>query len=330
MDSASIPSQLTDTFGRRFEYLRLSITDVCNFKCQYCLPDGYQCDTSREFLSLDEITVITQAFAMMGTKKVRITGGEPSLRGDLIDIIMAVSNTPGIQQVAITTNGFKLDKQISAWKKAGLTHLNVSLDSLNPEQFQQITGDGRFQNILDGIEQAIALGLVVKVNAVLLKTFCYDQLTSFLNWIKNKNLSLRFIELMQTGDNLAFFNKQHMSGQGIKDQLLRVGWQLKTKSKYAGPAQVFWHPEYNGNIGLIMPYSKDFCSDCNRLRVSATGSLHLCLFSEHGIDLHTSLKYKDPTLLAAQVFTHLGDKKETHALLQGKTGATKHLAMLGG
>lgn len=330
MDSATLPTQLTDTFGRRFEYLRLSITDVCNFKCQYCLPDGYQCETKQEFLSKSEVTTIVSAFAFMGTKKVRITGGEPSLRKDLVDIIRLVANTEGIEQVAITTNGYKLDTQIASWKQAGLTHLNVSVDSLDPHQFAQITGDKRFDNIMRGLEKATQLGLVVKVNAVLLKTFSQQQLKSFLTWIKTRAISLRFIELMQTGDNLQFFNKEHVSGESIKRFLIENDWRVMKKNALAGPAQIFQHADYEGNIGLIMPYSKDFCSDCNRLRISSIGALHLCLFSEQGIDLREVLVHRNPMLLASVLAEKLHDKKLTHALLDGQTGATKHLAMLGG
>ncbi|GBL03687.1 molybdenum cofactor biosynthesis protein A [Glaciecola sp. KUL10] len=141
----------------------------------------------------------------MGTKKVRITGGEPALRKDLLDIIKLVASVEKIQQVAITTNGYNLDRQVEKWADAGLTNLNVSIDSLDATQFKLITGDGRLQNILTGIEKAIDLGLNVKVNAVLLKSFTQKQLNQFLYWIKDKSISMRFIELMQTGDNLSFF-----------------------------------------------------------------------------------------------------------------------------
>lgn len=330
MDSSSLPAQLSDTFGRRFEYLRLSITDVCNFKCQYCLPDGYECNTPTDFLSLEEISTTVNAFALMGTKKVRITGGEPALRKDLLDIIKLVASVEKIQQVAITTNGYNLDRQVEKWADAGLTNLNVSIDSLDATQFKLITGDGRLQNILTGIEKAIDLGLNVKVNAVLLKSFTQKQLNQFLYWIKDKSISMRFIELMQTGDNLSFFEREHFSGESVKQVLLSQKWTEKPRDQLSGPAKIFTHPEYKGNIGLIMPYSKNFCDNCNRLRISAIGKLHLCLFAENGIDLRSTMKTKNAFLLASEIAGCLSDKQKTHDLLEGNTGATTHLAMLGG
>jgi cyclic pyranopterin phosphate synthase len=325
---------LIDKFGRRFEYLRLSITDVCNFSCQYCLPDGYQCDTPRDFLSSAECNMLVQAFAKMGTKKVRITGGEPSLRNDLTSIIRQTAEVPGVKQVAITTNGYKLEKDLRKWVDAGLTSLNVSIDSLDPRQFQQITGDGRLQSILNGLKLAVELKLQVKVNAVLLKEFSDSQLSLFFDFVKSNNITLRFIELMQTGDNEEYFNAQHVSGESIETKLIDMGWSLKQKAEWAGPAKVYKHPEHLGRIGLIMPYSKDFCADCNRLRISSLGKLHLCLFAEKGIELRSiiakCLSEGDPRELISAIQNMLGQKEATHYLDSGYTGATQHLAMLGG
>lgn len=325
---------LIDKFGRRFEYLRLSITDVCNFSCQYCLPDGYQCDTPRNFMSATELNMVVQAFAKMGTKKVRITGGEPSLRSDLPKIIEQTATVAGIEQVAITTNAYKLEKEVDTWVNAGLTSVNVSIDSLDPRQFKQITGDTRLDSILKGIDKAVSLGLQVKVNAVLLKEFSETQLSLFFEYVKTHNITLRFIELMQTGDNQSYFNKQHLSGQSIENKLIDLGWSRKQKAQWAGPAKVYRHADYQGRIGLIMPYSKDFCADCNRLRISALGKLHLCLFAEKGIEVRDlvakSIAKNDPSLLISQIQDLLGQKEATHYLDSGYTGATQHLAMLGG
>lgn len=321
---------LIDRYGRRFRYLRLSITDVCNFKCSYCLPDGYQCDSERDFLRPTEIATLVSAFAGLGTRKVRITGGEPSLRKDLSEIIELCAQTPGIEQVAMTTNGFKLKQQVARWQQAGLTKLNLSIDSLDPRQFNAITGHNSLQDILAGLEDALALGLEVKVNAVLLKPYSEGQMHSFMAWLKSMPVTLRFIELMQTGDNQLYFKHNHLSGQPIKQQLLEQGWVQLLRDNTAGPAQEFSHPDYAGRIGLIMPYSKDFCSSCNRLRVSALGKLHLCLFAEQGLDLRALIQQGDVAALQQQLMDLLGHKEASHWLDQGYTGATRHLAMLGG
>ncbi|WP_416307273.1 GTP 3',8-cyclase MoaA [Neptunicella sp. SCSIO 80796] len=321
---------LEDKFGRRFHYLRLSITDVCNFSCNYCLPDGYQCDSSRDFLTLDEIRHITQAFARLGTSKIRITGGEPSLRKDLTDIISICANTPGIEQVALTTNGFRLKRDISQWKNAGLDAINVSVDSLDPRQFADITGQNKLAIILEGVEQALEAGVKVKINSILLKQYNHNQFDTFLNWVKHQPLTLRFIELMQTGDNQAYFDANHFSGMPLKNRLLQQGWSQIIRDKAAGPAQEFHHPDYAGRVGLIMPYSKDFCASCNRLRISSTGKLHLCLFAEQGLDLRSLIHAGDQQALQNELINLLGNKEATHWLQDGFTGATKNLAMLGG
>ena len=322
---------LTDNFGRRFSYLRLSITDVCNFSCNYCLPDGYQCDQPRDFLSLCEIKRITKAFAELGTEKIRITGGEPALRKDLPEIIRVCKETPGIKTVAITSNGFKLPEHLPQWLDAGIDAINISIDSLDPRQFHAITGHDKLKTILTGIDMALADGRAsVKVNTVLMRDHSGREIQSYLDWLKDTPITLRFIELMQTGDNQEFFDAQHVQGSRIKQNLILDGWLPVIQNKSAGPAQEFFHPDYQGKVGLIMPYSKDFCNSCNRLRMSSSGKLHLCLFGEEGLSLREELQSDDIKPLQAKILTLLGDKKATHYLHDKLTGATKHLGMLGG
>ncbi|WP_293745889.1 GTP 3',8-cyclase MoaA [uncultured Paraglaciecola sp.] len=321
---------LEDKFGRRFHYLRLSITDVCNFKCNYCLPDGYACDTERNFLALPEIETLVNGFAELGTSKIRITGGEPSLRKDLPEIIKACSTATGIQHVAMTSNGYKLESDIHKWVDAGLNSLNISIDSLDPRMFSAITGHDKLETILCGIDKAIALGVKVKINAVLMKQYNEQELQNFLAWLKITPVTLRLIELMQTGDNKTFFEENHVSGTPIRQQLIDNGWGQLIRDKAAGPAQEFFHADYKGKIGLIMPYGKDFCATCNRLRISATGKLHLCLFADQGLDIRPTLQSADSNELQTTLKTLLGDKEATHWLQDGFTGGTKHLAMLGG
>ncbi|WP_420935538.1 GTP 3',8-cyclase MoaA [Alteromonas sp. A081] len=321
---------LEDSFGRQFHYLRLSVTEACNFRCQYCLPNGYDGPSSDQFMSLSEIDTLLQAFASLGTSKVRLTGGEPTLRRDFIDILQLTANTPGIERVAMTTHGARLEKYASQWKQAGLDQVNVSIDSLDPRQFAAITGQDKLQSVLRGLDAAIDAKLEVKVNSVLLNDFSDSRLQRFLSWLKGMPVTLRFIELMETGELSQFFSKQHQSGSPLKTTLENMGWQPIVPRKDAGPAQEFYHPDYAGKIGLIMPYSKDFCKTCNRLRVSAPGKLHLCLFSENGIDMRDLLAKGDVQEVVTFLKQALGKKHATHYLHEGNTGATKHLAMLGG
>lgn len=324
--------QLTDRYNRRFTYLRLSLLDKCNFRCNYCLPDGNDCLSGSEAeLSTTEIRRLLTAFAQLGTKKVRLTGGEPALRQDLTEIIKLSKSIPGIEQVALTTNGFNLQKKLAQWVEAGLDAVNVSLDSLDPAVFHKITGANRLQFILDGVDQALSYpGLTVKVNAVLLRQHNANSLPAYLRYIKERNLTLRFIELMRTGDNVEFYEQQHLSGSVIQQHLLAEGWQLIPRRSTSGPALEYQHPDYQGRIGLIMPYSKDFCDSCNRLRVSSAAELYLCLFTEHHNSFRHLLKSEDTEPVIEFLQNAILDKKETHFLHDNYSGSTRHLAMIGG
>lgn len=326
-------SGLIDRFQRQYVYLRLSITDVCNFRCNYCLPNGYQRPKERpHFLRLDEIQRLVRTFAQLGTQKIRLTGGEPTLRKDFLDIVHHIAQTAGIRQLALTTNGYRMQRDVSLWQQAGITHLNVSVDSLDPRQFQLITGENKLHAILAGIDRAFEVGYhKVKVNAVLMKQYTAQSLNDFLAWIKDRPIQMRFIELMQTGEMDHFFQQQHLSGQTILHRLLQSGWQLQPRALSDGPAKVLAHPDYQGEIGLIMPYSKQFCADCNRLRVSANGKLHLCLFGEAGVDLRDLLQSDtQQTQLEARLKSALQTKRAHHYLHLGDSGVRNHLASIGG
>ncbi|EMA2412408.1 GTP 3',8-cyclase MoaA [Vibrio vulnificus] len=326
--------QFEDRFHRKFYYLRLSVTDVCNFKCTYCLPDGYQPSGQKNssFLNLAEIRRVVKAFADCGTSKVRITGGEPSLRKDFTDIIHTVASTQGIKRVATTTNGYRMEKHIGEWKEAGLNQVNVSVDSLDPRMFHQITGENKFHQVMSGIDRAFEVGFEqVKVNVVLMKDLNHNELPAFLHWIKHRPIQLRFIELMQTGEMDTLFQQHHVSGVAIRNHLIANGWLLKVKAANDGPAQVFVHPDYQGEIGLIMPYEKDFCASCNRLRVSAKGKLHLCLFGDRGVELRDLLQQDfQESALIERIQVELQTKSVSHFLNDGNTGMTPHLASIGG
>ncbi len=326
--------QFEDSFKRKFYYLRLSITDVCNFKCTYCLPDGYRPNSNKNssFLTQPEIRRVVSAFADCGTSKVRITGGEPSLRKDFAEIIHTVAIQPGIQKVATTTNGYRMARDVGLWRQAGLTHINVSIDSLDPRMFAQITGENKFTQVMAGVDKAFEVGYSqVKVNVVLMKNLNNHEFPAFLNWIKSRPIQLRFIELMQTGEMDELFARHHVSGIHLRNQLIANGWLLKARESNDGPAEVYTHPDYQGEIGLIMPYAQDFCESCNRLRVSATGKLHLCLFGEAGIELRDLLQHDaDEAQLIERIQAQLQNKSVSHFLHEGNSGMTPHLASIGG
>jgi len=327
-----LTQQLIDPYGRKFPYLRLSITDVCNYSCDYCLPNGYQCDNKKDFLSLSEIKHLVSSFSELGTKKIRLTGGEPTIRKDFVDCIKTIKKIPAIEQIAVTTNGYKLHENIKQWVDAGLTHLNISVDTLDARLFNELTGHNRLTEILKGINYALTLPLKnIKLNAVLLKNINSHQFDDYANLLKNKKISIRFIELMQTGDNLDYFNQYHESAQVLKNYLFSNGWTEKIAEKNSGPAIEYVHPNYQGSFGVIAPYSKKFCDSCNRLRVSSTGDFHLCLFGDQGYSIRELLQSESQKeVLKSQLCQLLSHKRKKHFLHDHDTGITPNLSSIGG
>ncbi|MWP49434.1 MULTISPECIES: GTP 3',8-cyclase MoaA [unclassified Gilliamella] len=323
--------QLMDNYQRRFQYLRLSITEQCNFQCQYCLPNGYQPNKTHQFLTLNEIDNVVSTFAKLGVHKIRLTGGEPSLRRDFVDILSLISAYSSINEIAMTTNGSRLLKNIHHWHQAGLNAINISIDSFSPHLFKLITGQDKLKELLQCVEKSLEVGIKkVKINTVLMKNM-NDNLNDYLSWIKPRPVELRFIELMETGESGDIFNRHHVSGQLIELQLIEQGWQLQPKAALSGPAKVYAHRDYQGKIGLIMPYSKDFCNSCNRLRVSSIGRLHYCLFGDAAVDLRDLLQSSEQKQqLIERIFASLMIKPEKHLLHDHKVGIMPNLSYVGG
>ena len=327
---------LKDSFGRSFPYIRLSITDVCNFKCGYCLPNGYQIDKSdnRTFLAAEEIGRLSKALSELGVFKIRLTGGEPTVRKDFFEIVKLIKSNPGIKKTVITTNGYHLDKLAHKIKDSGLDGINISIDSLDRNTFRGVTSHDRLPEILKGIEVLQSLEFKnIKVNAVLLKGI-NDSEKDFGEWakfIKNDEIDFRYIELMQTGDNLDYFKRYHVSASKFTDYLNKNNWVFQTLGKDAGPSKNYIHSDFKGKFGVIAPYSKDFCKSCNRLRITAKGDLRLCLFGNTGINIR-HLMQKDDQIeeIKDLILKQLNFKKESHYLELGDTGITKNLSTTGG
>ena len=327
---------LKDSFGRTFPYIRLSITDVCNFKCGYCLPNGYQIDKSdnRKFLHLDEIRRLAKALSELGVNKIRLTGGEPTVRKDFFDIVKTIKENSGIKKTVITTNGYQLDKIAHKIKESGLDGINISIDSLNRETFKRVTSHDRLDEILRGIKVLQNLNFKnIKINAVLLKGIndSENDFNQWSNFIQENKIDFRYIELMQTGDNLDYFRKYHVPATKFTDYLNKNNWIIQTFGRDAGPAKNYLNPKFKGKFGIIAPYSKDFCKTCNRLRITAKGDLRLCLFGNTGINIR-HLMQKDEQLkeLKDLILKQLNFKKESHYLELGETGLTKNLSTTGG
>jgi cyclic pyranopterin phosphate synthase len=322
---------LADSFGRTFSYLRLSVEDACDYRCRYCLPGGYKKEEPEPPLSVSEIRRLTAAFADMGFWKVRLTGGEPTLRRDLLDIVAAVKEAPGVRRVALSTNGARLLELADGLAKAGVNAINISIDSLVPARFREITGHDHLPRILAGIARAHELGLDVKINAVLMKGLNDEEFGQFVELAREKPIGVRFIELMPTGDNMDFFTERHLKAESLIGWLNENGWKERPRGAADGPARQFAKDEYLGSVGVIAPYSKDFCATCNRLRVTSRGRLRMCLFAEGEHSLRPLLQRDDQRReLQDGVRGLLGRKDVSHYLPDGKIGNTRHFAAIGG
>jgi len=331
-DSASNPV-LRDPTGRGLEYLRLSITDACNFRCVYCLPQGYRAQPGREpELSPLEIRRLVAAFAELGFWKVRLTGGEPTTRRDFLWVASQVAAIPGIRSVALSTNGHRLKQLAPELRAAGVTAVNVSVDSLDADRFSRITGTDRLADVVQGVEDCVRLGFdSVKINAVLLKDLNDKDLEGLIQWTRSLPISVRFIELMRTGGNREFFEAHHLSAGTLRLRLLSAGWRQQPRGAGGGPAVVFSHPDHAGTVGLIAPYSQEFCAGCNRLRVTSRGQLRLCLFGESDYSLRPWLASDEQKPeLVGRIRALIERKPLSHHLSEGKHGNTWNLASIGG
>lgn len=323
---------LQDGFGRRFHYLRLSVTDACNFRCFYCLPNGYaRPEGQAEPLSEAELLRLVRGFAPLGIQKVRLTGGEPTLRRDLLSVAQGIHQIPGIERLALSTNGYRLKPLARGLLDAGIRGLNVSVNSLSRTTYRQITGQDKLPAVLEGIEEALALGFPsVKVNVVLLKGINDHEVGDFFTWARNTPLHIRFIELMPTELNQGA-QAHRLASDSVLNRLLEEGWLRQERRVDDGPAVEFRHPTARGSVGYIAPYDRSFCSNCNRLRVTSQGLLRLCLFGASGVSLRPLLQSDEQQMaLKMRIQQLLSGKSISHRLNEGVVGETASFSVMGG
>jgi len=323
-------NKLIDNYNRVFSYLRLSITDLCNFNCKYCVPDINKIDT-KKYLSRSEIYNLISAFSDLGISKIRLTGGEPTVRKDFLDIGMTISNFKSIKSLVFTTNGYKLNKIASKLKSAGFTGVNISLDSLNKNKFYVITNKNYFDSVISGIFSCLDNDIDVKLNIVLSNFFSFFDFENFYSLIRYKKLTIRFIDQMETS-SVKRVDNFYFSSFYLTSYLNRNGWSKDIlEDKTSGPAMIYSNPNFLGKIGFISPYSNHFCVSCNRLRVSSIGDLFLCLFGGESYSLraflNSSNKKKD---LIIFLLNKIKIKKESHFLHEKKFGILKTFSKIGG
>ena len=281
---------MKDNCGRTVDYLRLSVTDNCNLRCRYCVPEGeFACPHDNHLLAYDDYLKIVRAAVELGVKKVRVTGGEPLVRNGLPEFLHRLTAISQIEDVSLTTNGILLEKYAEQLKSAGVKRLNVSLDSLNEEKFAEITRGGSLAKVLAGLEKADQLGFKIKLNMVAMRGINDQELVDFAALSRHKPWSVRFIEYMPMvpeGDYQAHF----ISGHEIL-ALLREQFEITNIStgEYAGPAKPYKIADAAGSLGIITPMSEHFCSSCNRIRITSQGAAKSCLFSPVTTDLKPTL-----------------------------------------
>lgn len=285
---------LVDRYGRHVSYLRVSVTDRCDFRCTYCMGEDMVFLPKSEVLSFEEIQTVIAAFVARGVRKVRLTGGEPLVRRDIMKLIAALSEahlaTGGLDELTITTNGSQLARHAGELARLGIRRINVSLDTLDPDKFAEITRRGRIDQVLDGIAAAHDAGIAVKLNMVAMKGVNDAEIVPMLEWAHARGHGLTLIEAMPLGEVSLDRTDTHLSLRAVHDMLAERYTLEKLPLKTGGPARYVRVAETGGMVGFITPFSHNFCESCNRVRLTCTGQLYMCLGQEDRVDLRAALR----------------------------------------
>ena len=323
-----------DRFGRKIHYLRLSLTDHCNLRCVYCMPEQMTFRPTAEMMQDDEVLVLARLFADLGFDKVRLTGGEPTCRSRIVEIVRGIAATPGIRSVSMTTNGVLLSRLAGPLAEAGLERVNISLDTLNPEKFRRMTRWGDFQQVWQGILTAEAAGLTpVKLNSVVVRGYNEDEISDLASLTLSHPWQVRFIEMMPVGSEGEFQLGQRISLQEMQAAVEGVLGPLQPVSGEAldGEARTYRLPGALGDIGFVSSISEPFCQDCNRARLTPDGILRMCLLQDRQVDLLTPLrKGVSPDELRQLVLEGIWDKPWGHTLAEGQFPRDRTMSEIGG
>ncbi|HPL99392.1 MAG TPA: GTP 3',8-cyclase MoaA [Bacillota bacterium] len=293
---------MKDELGRNINYLRISVTDRCNLRCRYCMPEeGIEKKEHLDILTLEEIFEVVRVCADLGTNKIRITGGEPLVRNGLTGLIERITALESIKDLALTTNGSLLKKYARELKKAGLKRINISLDTMDDKKYEYLTRGGKLKDVLEGFHEALEVGLKpIKINTVLTKGFNEDEIGDFIRLTQNYDIDVRFIELMPLGHAAGFASKHYISNLVVLERYKEL--ELAEAADKSSPAMYYKLPGAKGRVGFINPISHKFCDNCNRLRLTADGKLKPCLHSNLEIDVKGILRHRnsDDRCLALQ------------------------------
>lgn len=337
--------ELIDSFGRSINYVRLSVTDRCDLRCVYCMAEEMTFLPRAEVLSIEELVALGETFVDLGVSKLRITGGEPLVRRGIIELLERLGQLPKLKELCLTTNGTHLPKYAQSIKDAGVDRINISLDSLSPERFRQLTRFGDINQVLAGIKAAQSAGFKrIKLNCVALKHYNADEVPALVQFALDEGLDISFIEEMplgridEHGRAAEFVSSDELrSAISQHHQLLPMLPQEKTSKNeanpHAGPARYWQASGYDSKIGFISPHSNNFCGSCNRVRVTATGRLLLCLGQENSVDLRETLRtsHNLPQDLRRQIINAMQHKPEKHTFdLMNEPQIVRFMNMTGG
>lgn len=329
---------LVDPFGRAVTYLRVSVTDRCDFRCLYCMAEDMTFLPKREVLSLEELDRLCSAFIDKGVRKLRLTGGEPLVRKNIISLIRSLSRhleSGALDELTLTTNGSQLARFAQDLAACGIKRVNVSLDTLNPAKFREITRWGDLAKVLDGIDAAVAAGLKVKINAVALKGFNEHDLHAMMEWAHGEGHDFTLIETMPLGEIDGERVDQYLPLDQVRRQLEQHFTLTPLPYKTGGPARYYGVAETGGRLGLITPLTHNFCEGCNRVRVTCTGQLFMCLGQEDNADLRAPLRASEGNELLSQAIEEaISRKPKGHDFVidrdTKKPAVSRHMSVTGG
>ncbi len=318
---------MIDAYERNINYLRISVTDLCNLRCRYCMPEKGVCKIKHgDVLSLEEIEEIAKTFVSLGINKIRITGGEPLIRKGILNLIEKIGKLKELKDFAMTTNGIFLKEYAKDLKDAGINRVNISLDTLNEAKYEKITRGGNLKAVLDGIKEAQKIGLTpIKINTVLIGGFNEDEIEDFVYLTKKEEIDIRFIELMPIGEAKDWSLDKFISNEKVLERIKDLN-EVKKEDK-SSPAKYYKLVEAKGKVGLINPISCKFCENCNRVRLTCDGKLKLCLHSNEEIDLKTPLRKGENIKEIIIEATH--KKPKSHHLEDGKY-INRNMVAIGG
>lgn len=327
---------LIDRFGRRINYLRISVTDRCDFRCVYCMSEHMQFLPKSEVLSFEEIDQIAAAFIARGTRKIRLTGGEPLVRRDIMELVERIGRHlgHGLDELTLTTNGSQLRRYADRLKGAGIRRINVSLDTLDERKFREITRRGRIADVLDGIDAAAEAGLKIKLNMVAMRGINDGEIEPMMAFAHGRGFGLTLIEGMPLGEVGLDRVESYLPLRELRNRLAANYTLEPTDHRTGGPARYDWVKETNGLLGFITPMSHNFCESCNRVRLTATGQLFMCLGQEDMVDLREVLRTDGPDALDAALDRAMLLKPKGHdfVLDRDHTGPalSRHMNVTGG